>query len=189
MKNNTKFDELVATFEKLPGVGKKSALRYAYHISINDPFLGLNLANSIENAVRNLRRCEVCGAICEDEICEVCCDTSRDREKICIVESPKDILIFEENAIFDGLYFVLDSSGDEIIAKLQRMIESNDVKELIFAMTPGVNSDMLMLYVEDKISIPNLKFSKIAQGIPTGVSVDSIDFISLSKALKDRVGI
>ena len=184
MKNNTKFDELVATFEKLPGVGKKSALRYAYHISINEPFLGLNLANSIENAVRNLRRCEVCGAICE-----VCCDTSRDREKICIVESPKDILIFEENAIFDGLYFVLDSSGDEIIAKLQRMIELNDAKELIFAMTPGVNSDMLMLYVEDKISIPNLKFSKIAQGIPTGVSVDSIDFISLSKALKDRVGI
>ena len=84
--NISKFDELVEAFMKLPGVGKKSALRYAYHVSINDSFAGLNLAHCIEDAVKFLKRCSKCGALSEDEICEICADDQRNREILCIVE-------------------------------------------------------------------------------------------------------
>ena len=191
MKKNLaqKFDELVASFEKLPGVGKKSALKYAYFVGVENSFMGLNLAHGIEEAVKNLRRCEICGGICESEICEVCADFGRNRDKICIVETPKDIFIFENNNIFDGLYFVLDDVNDQILARLEKMIDENGSDELIFALTPSVNSDGIMLYIEDKLKHKSIKFSKIAQGIPTNVSLENVDMLSLIKAMNGRVGI
>ena len=191
MKKNLaqKFDELVASFEKLPGVGKKSALKYAYFVGVENSFAGLNLAHCIEEAVKNLRRCEICGGICESEICEVCADFGRNRDKICIVETPKDIFIFENNNIFDGLYFVLDDVNEQILARLEKMIDENGSDELIFALTPSVNSDGIMLYIEDKLKHKSIKFSKIAQGIPTNVSLENVDMLSLIKALNGRVGI
>lgn len=189
MKELDKFEELVDAFCKLPGIGKKSALRFAYYVSIENPFFGLNLAHSIEEAVRNLKKCTKCGAICENEICEICADFDRERDKICIVENAKDILIFENNNIFKGLYFVLDDINDEKLVKLENMIDENNASELIFAMTPSVNSDGIMLYIEDKFEFKNLNFSKIAQGIPTGVSVENVDMLSLMKALNGRVKI
>ncbi|MBR6952866.1 MAG: recombination protein RecR, partial [Campylobacter sp.] len=176
MKKNLaqKFDELVASFEKLPGVGKKSALKYAYFVGVENSFMGLNLAHCIEEAVKNLRRCEICGGICESEICEVCADFGRNRDKICIVETPKDIFIFENNNIFDGLYFVLDDVNEQILARLEKMIDENGSDELIFALTPSVNSDGIMLYIEDKLKHKSIKFSKIAQGIPTNVSLENV---------------
>ena len=185
-----KFDELVASFEKLPGVGKKSALKYAYYAGIENSFFGLNLAHCIEEAVKNLRRCVDCGGICESEICEICADFGRNRDKICVVESPKDIFIFENNNIFDGLYFVLDDvSEPEILTRLENMIDKNGANELIFALTPSINSDGIMLYIEDKFSHKNIKFSKIAQGIPTNVSIENVDMLSLMKAMNGRVEI
>ena len=192
MKKNLaqNFDELVACFEKLPGVGKKSALKYAYFAGIENPFFGLKLAHSIEEAVKNLRRCTACGGICESEICEICADLNRNKEKICVVESPKDIFIFENNNIFDGLYFVLDDVSDSgILGRLEKMIDENGCNELIFALTPSVNSDGIMLYVEDKFKDKNIKFSKIAQGIPTNVSIENVDMLSLIKAMNGRVEI
>ena len=189
MKKLDKFEELVEAFCKLPGIGKKSALRFAYYVGIENPFFGLNLSHSIQEAVSNLKKCLKCGGICENEICEICADFERERDKICIVENAKDILIFENNNIFKGLYFVLDDINDDILMKLENMIDENSVYELIFAMTPSVNSDGIMLYIEEKFSGKNLKFSKIAQGIPTGVSVENVDMLSLMKALNGRVKI
>ena len=172
------FDELVASFEKLPGVGKKSALKYAYFVGVENSFAGLNLAHCIEEAVKNLRRCVSCGGICESEICEVCADFGRNRDKICIVESPKDIFIF-----------VLDDVNEQILSRLEKMIDENGSDELIFALTPSVNSDGIMLYIEDKLKHKSVKFSKIAQGIPTNVSLENVDMLSLIKAMNGRVGI
>ena len=183
------FDELVASFEKLPGVGKKSALKYAYFVGVENSFAGLNLAHCIEEAVKNLSRCVDCGGICESEICEICADFGRNRDKICVVESPKDIFIFENNNIFDGLYFVLDDVNEQILSRLEKMIDENGSDELIFALTPSVNSDGIMLYIEDKLKHKSVKFSKIAQGIPTNVSLENVDMLSLIKAMNGRVGI
>lgn len=188
-KGIDKFEELVACFEKLPGVGKKSALRYAYFVSIENSFLGLNLAHNIEDAVHFLKRCASCGAICENEICDICADLERDRSKICIVENPKDILVLEKGKIFKGLYFTLDDISPEILDKLQNMIRQNNSKEIIFAITPGINSDGIMLYIEEKLKNFSLKFSKIAQGIPTGVALENVDMLSLIKAMDGRIDI
>lgn len=186
---SNKFEELVASFERLPGVGKKSALRFAYHVSIADPFFGLNLAHTVEEAVKGLKRCVRCGGICEDEICEICADLNRDNAKICVVESPKDIFAFERNQIYDGLYFVLDNLEAEKLENLRKMVDENDAREIIFAITPSLNSDAIMIFIEEKLQDTGVKFSKIAQGIPTGVSVDSVDMLSLMKAINGRVDI
>lgn len=182
----SKFDELVEAFGKLPGVGKKSALKYAYFVSIENSFTGLNLAHSIEDAVKGLRRCTKCGAISEDEVCDICCDDSRVKEMLCIVENPKDILILEKSGAYKGRYFVLDDLSIDIVEKLMKFSEESGTKEILFAMTPGINSDGIMLYVEDKFKDKDIHFSKIAQGIPTGVSIDNVDTLSLIKALNDR---
>lgn len=188
MKNNLeKFNELVEAFNKLPGVGKKSAMRYAYFVSLQDTFGGLKLAQSIEDAIRFIRRCDRCGGLSEDEICAICADESRDKNSIIIVESPKDILVFEQNGIYDGLYFVFENTNDETINRLLRMIKFYGASELIFAFTPGLNSDALIMFIEDKLSLPELKFSKIAQGVPTGVSLENVDMLSLLKALESRM--
>ena len=182
----SRFEELVASFARLPGVGKKSAQKYAYFVALGDPFFGQNLAHQIEEAVRFLHSCERCGFIAEGEICEICADELRNHDLLCVVESAKDIITIENSRSYDGLYFVLKST-DELF-NLQRAIEQNGSKELIFALTPGPASDAVMLLVENELSakLPELKFSKIAQGVPTGVSLENIDLLSLSKALKDR---
>ncbi|NLY03794.1 MAG: recombination protein RecR [Campylobacter sp.] len=182
----SKFDELVEAFEKLPGVGKKSALKYAYFASIENSFAGLNLAHSIEDAVKNLKRCNNCGAISEDEICEICVDSSRQKDTLCIIENPKDIFILEKSGAYKGLYFVLDEIDNSTVEKLIKFTDINDTKEILFALTPSINSDGIMLYIEDKFKNSKIIFSKIAQGIPTGVSLDNIDTLSLIKAISDK---
>lgn len=182
--NLERFDELVASFARLPGVGKKSAQKYAYFVALGDPFFGQNLAHQIEEAVRFLRHCSKCGFIAEDELCEICSDEMRNAELLCVVESPKDIITIESSHSYDGLYFVL-SNTDELY-KLRSVIKENGTKELIFALTPSLASDGIMLLVENELQDLELKFTKIAQGVPTGVSLENIDILSLSKALKDR---
>ena len=185
-KGLEKFNELVAAFERLPGVGKKSAQRYAYHVCLKDSFGGLKLAQSIEDAVRFTGKCQICGGLSEDEICDICSDETRDKELLAVVESPKDILVFEQSAIYRGRYFVLEEIKPEQTEKLREVIRQNGVTEIIFALTPGLSSDAVMVFIEDKLSDLGVKFSKIAQGVPTGVNLENIDLLSLMKALDSR---
>lgn len=179
-----RFDELVSSFARLPGVGKKSAQKYAYFVALGDPFFGQNLAHQIEEATRFLKHCSRCGFIAEHELCDICSDEMRNNELLCVVESPKDIITIENSHSFDGFYFVLSDTDD--LFKLKNAIKTNGTKELIFALTPSLASDAIMILVENELKDFELKFTKIAQGIPTGVSLENIDVLSLSKALKDR---
>lgn len=188
-KGLEKFNELVEAFEKLPGVGKKSALRYAYFVSIQNVSAGLSLAHRIEDATRKLTRCCICNGLSENEICDICADDERNSDLLCVVENPKDILVFEQNGIYNGFYFVLDEINEKNISNLKNCIEKNGTKELIFAFTPSINSDALIIFLEDKLLDFNLKFSKIAQGIPTGVSLENVDMLSLLKAMEGRTDI
>lgn len=184
-----KFFSLAQAFERLPGVGKKSALRYAYFVSIDDKGAGMALCHAIEDCVKNITRCPLCNGLSQNEICDICADESRNYELLCIVESPKDILVFEQNGVYDGFYFVFDNINDENILHLKNTIAKNGTKELIFAFTPSINSDALIVFLEDKLSELDVKFSKIAQGIPTGVGLENVDMLSLLKALEGRVKI
>ncbi len=181
-----KFNKLVEALELLPTIGKKSAIRLAYHMVMRDNFCALKLTQAIEDALSHIKECSVCGGMCEDEICHICSDERRDKALLCIVESAKDILLLEENALFDGYYFVLDRLDETIMQKLITNVNSG-VEEIVFALTPSIQNDALMLYIEDKLSEFNLSYTRIAQGVPTGVSLENIDTLSLSRALKDRV--
>ena len=181
-----KFNRLVDALGELPSIGKKSATRLAYHMVMNDTFVGLKISHAIEDALGSLKKCTRCGGMSEDELCFICSDESRDERVLCIVENAKDILLLEENGLFDGKYFVLDSLDELSLEQLESAVK-NGVSEVIFALTPSISNDAVILYIEDKLDEYGLNFSKIAQGVPTGVSLENIDILSLTRALEDRV--
>ncbi|TQR29541.1 recombination protein RecR [Campylobacter sp. MIT 99-7217] len=188
-KGLEKFNELVQSFTSLPTIGKKTAVRLAYFVCMSDHFLGMKLAHDIENAIRFIKPCVKCGNLSENELCDICADSQRNKELICVVESPKDILIIEESGSFDGGYFVFDDLNEEKIQKLKDLIKEFKCKELIFAFTHSINSDAIIFFIEDKLKDLDLNFSKIAQGIPSGVHLENVDFISLHRALNHRMKI
>ena len=155
---------------------------------LNDTYLAMKLSNAIESAVKSIKKCQICGALSENEICEICLDESRDESKICIVENAKDIFILEENRLFSGKYFVLENLEDESIDRLKTNVKDS-VKEIIFALTPSLSNDAVILFIEEKLKELNIKFTKIAQGVPTGVHIENVDMLSLSKAINSRVEI
>lgn len=183
-----KFDNLVEALGTLPSVGKKSALRFAYHLILNDSFNAMKISNAIESAIRSIRSCERCGGLSENEICDICLDERRDNAKLCIVENAKDILVLEENNLYDGVYFVLTNLEENSLERLKTII-AEGTKEVIFALTPSLANDAVILFVEDKLKEYNLEFTKIAQGVPTGVHLENVDMLSLSKALSSRTKI
>lgn len=185
--NLSKFENLVQTFESLPTIGKKTAERLAYHIAISDPFLGKKLSFAIENAIKHVRKCTNCGFICEDELCNICLDESRDNTILCIVQNSKDIFAIEESSSFNGKYFVIEELSNDSILLLKNIVTSQNVQEVIFAITPSLANEAFILYIEDKISNHNIKFTKIAQGVPTGVSLENVDLLSLAKSIEIRV--
>jgi len=181
-----KFNKLVDALGELPTIGKKSATRLAYYMIMNDTYTGMKISHAIEDAIGSLKKCTQCGGMSEDEICYICANESRDSSFLCIVENAKDILLLEENGLFNGKYFVLESLEELSISHLESIAEEG-VREVLFALTPSIANDAVMLYIEDKLSEYSINFSKIAQGVPTGVSLENIDLLSLTRALEDRV--
>lgn len=192
------FLELTLALEKLPTLGKKSAQKMAYSLCMENKFLGLSIAHAIENAALVAQKCQKCNALSESEVCEICLDSARENGELCIVASAKDVFIIEEMGEFGGRYFVLESleSKGSVDSKaslesidfklLNARIQAENVQEVIFALSPSLANEAIMLYIEDKITAP-INFSKIAQGVPTGIGLDAIDQLSLSRAISARV--
>ncbi len=182
-----KFYALVDALESLPTVGKKSAVRLAFHMVLKAPMDALKIAHAIEDAVSALGRCVRCGGLSEDELCHICSDEMRNSELLCVVERAQDIYVIEESGEYHGYYFVFDRLSEETVERLKASIEINETKEIIFAFTPSIQNDALMLYIEDQLKEYDLRFTKIAQGVPTGVQLENVDALSLAKAISDRV--
>jgi recombination protein RecR len=188
-KGLDKFYNLVESFENLPSIGKKSALRLAYHIVYENSYSGLKLAHSIEDAIATIKKCIICNSMSEHEVCDICLDTDRAKERLCIVQSAKDIFNIEDSKQYDGTYFVLEHLDEENLDKLKKIIEKNSTHNILFAITPSLANDAFILYIEDRLKSYDIKFTKIAQGVPTGVSLENVDILSLSKAIKCSVDI
>ena len=182
-----KFERLVEALERLPTIGKKSAQRLAYHMILDDPMDAMRLAHAIEEAVSHVHRCAQCGGLSEDELCGVCSDGARDERTLLLVQSARDIQVIEESGEYDGLYFVFDALDDGRLEKLKELVQEKGVEELIFAFTPSIQNDALILFIEDRLAEYTLLFTKIAQGVPTGVQLENVDTLSLAKAISDRV--
>jgi len=191
MKNRglKKFYNLVDALESLPSIGKKSAHRLAHHMIIHDQFIATKLAHTIEEALVSIKSCIRCGFMSENELCELCLDDSKNAKHLCIVENSKDIFLIEDSETFNGKYFVLDSLESQTITKLQSIIKTDNVQEIIFALTPSISNDAIILFIEDKLLDFSIKFTKIAQGVPTGVHLENIDMLSLTRAIESRVKI
>jgi len=188
-KGLEKFYDLVESFEMLPTIGKKTAIRLAYHVVTENTYIGMKLAHSIETAVRDIRQCSKCHSMSENEICDICLDEDRDDKTLCIVQSAKDIFIIEESKQFSGKYFVIESLEDDIIKGLVKLAEKSEINHILFAVTPSIANDAFILYIEDRLKNKNIAFTKIAQGVPTGVSLENVDILSLSKAITGQIKI
>ncbi len=185
-KSSTKFAELTELFASLPTIGRKSAFKIAYHLLFEDSFKAVKMAHLIEEAVREVRKCDVCGNITEDEICYICADDERDAKRLCVVASAKDIFSIELSGGYNGKYFVFEELKAATLEKLEECVKDG-VEEVIFAFTPSVESDGLIIYLEDRLSSYGVGFTKIAHGVPTGVSFENIDTVSLARAIESRV--
>lgn len=183
------FNALVEALEQIPTIGKKSALKMAYTLGVENKFLGIKIAHCIENAIHSVRKCSFCNALSENELCEICSDTSRDNSQLCFVLHSRDIFSIEETKEYNGIYYVLENLEELDFEKLKKAITQRGVKEIIFAFTPTLANEGIMLFIEDKLQNLSLHFSKIAQGVPTGIGLENIDQLSLSRAIISRTKI
>ncbi len=184
-----RFSALVESLEQIPTIGKKSARKIAFTLATENKYLALKIAQCIENSISAVRSCSICGAVSENEICEICLDDARDSSKLCVVLNAKDIFTIEDVGDFDGKYWVLEGELESInFAKIKNRVQQQQVSEIIFAFSPSLANEAVMLFIEDKLSeFSHITFSKIAQGVPTGIGLENIDQLSLSRAISARV--
>lgn len=186
---------LIEFYKKLPGVGEKSAERMALSTLLFDQETLDSFSASIKEVKEKTKRCKICNNFCEDELCEICNDDSRDKNTICVVEEPKNVILFEKVGSFDGQYHVLDGlispldgiTPDQIkIDMLLKRIKEEDIKEIIFAVKPSIEGDTTILYITKLLEGTDVVISKIAYGVPMGAEMDYIDSLTLELALEDR---
>lgn len=186
---------LIEFYKKLPGVGEKSAERMALAtLSLEQETLD-SFSTSIKEVKTKTKRCTKCNNFCEGELCEICKDDSRDQGTICVVEEPKNVILFEKVGSYDGLYHVLDGlispldgiTPEQIkINLLLDRVKNENIKEVIFAVKPSIEGETTILYITKLLEKSNVLISKIAHGVPMGADIDYIDSLTLELALEDR---
>lgn len=190
--------DLISCFKKLPGVGEKTAERYALSILNCDNEFTELFSESLKKIKTNIKRCEICNNYAEEEICAICKDKTRNSNIICVVEEPKNIILFEKIGTYSGSYHVLDglispldgiNPEDIKIDSLLKRIENNDVKEIIIAVKPSIEGETTALYISKILEGKNIKISKIAHGVPLGAEMEYIDALTLELALENRTQI
>lgn len=189
-----KLELLIEQFKILPGVGSKTAERYALLMLSKSKEELQQFAEAIEE-ISELKHCQICGNIAEDDECIICQNQTRDKQQICVVESSKDIIAMEKTTVFNGVYHVLGGliapnkgifPEDINLASLLERIAKDEVKEVILATNLTMNGETTALYIDKLLQDKDVLVTRIAQGIPMGGHVDYADELTLSKALQGR---
>jgi recombination protein RecR len=187
--------ELINEFAKMPGVGKKSAERLAYYVLRLNRNEAMALADSIRNVKDNVRYCRNCFNLAEQEECEICRDPGRNREVICVVEQPRDLMALEQAGTYRGLYHVLlgriaplEGTGPEqlTIDALLNRVRKGEVREIVMATNPTVEGDGTALYISNLLSDSPAKVTRLARGITTGSMLEFANKEVLADALAGR---
>lgn len=187
------FLDLVECFKRLPGIGGKSAERLAYHILSMDKEYVLEFSKVLLNFQDNIHYCKKCGHICEDDLCEICKDDSRDQSVICVVETPKDVFAMEKVREYNGVYHVLHGTismidgttiDDLNITSLFDRLEG--VKEVILATNPTREGETTALFLAKLLAKRGVETTRIANGLPIGSNIDYADELTLLKSLEGR---
>lgn len=189
---------LIECFKKLPGVGEKTAERLALStLTLDEDIIEL-FSTSLNNTKTNIKRCKICNNLSEEDKCEICNNDARNKKTICIVEEPKNIILFEKMGSYKGLYHVLDgliSPLDGInpeninIQSLVDRVNKEDIEEIILALKPSIEGETTSLYISKILEKNSVKITKLAQGIPLGVDMEYLDSLTLEMALEDRTSV
>lgn len=188
-------DNLAKSFEKLPGVGKKTAQRYAYYVVENwDEQDVLNFSKVIVETKSKIKKCKKCGMLTDLNECEICQDSTRNHQQIMVVRNTKDVLAIEKTGQYNGLYHVLDGlispldgiSPDDL--NIDSLTEkAKDVSEIILATPFTPNGETTALYLEKILNYDNLEISRISYGLPAGGDIEYVDELTLKRALDLRI--
>ncbi len=189
-------DNAVSELGKLPGIGRKTALRLALHLLRQDEAEAVALGESIINMRKNIRYCHVCHNISETDTCDICADRTRDTSVICVVENIKDLLTVESTNEHKGLYHVLGgvispldgvSPSDLEIQSLIDRVSAGGIKEVILALSPTMEGDTTNFYISRKLAPYNVEISILARGVSIGNDLEYTDEVTLARSIVNRV--
>lgn len=188
-------DRLVEQFERLPGIGHKTAGRLAYHILSRSEAEAKAFADAILQAKEKIHYCKCCQNLTDLELCPVCTDEGRDKSVICVVEDPRDVMAFERTREYNGLYHVLhgvispmDGIGPDSIRikELMARLSDDKIEEIVMATNPTVEGEATASYISRLIRPMGIKVTRLAYGIPVGGDLEYADEVTLSRAFEGR---
>jgi recombination protein RecR len=190
-------EEAVAQIAKLPGIGKKTALRLALHLIKEKEQNTLALTEALRNLRLNIKFCDTCHNISDSERCFICTSHKRDKSIVCVVEDAKDVLAIENTSQYNGLYHVLggvispingigpaELKIDSLVSRLEK--NQHEIRELILALSPTMEGDTTAFYINRRIKDVQIKVSVIARGVPVGGDLEYADEITLGRSIIGR---
>ena len=188
-------DRLVEQFERLPGIGKKTARRLAYYVITRPDDMAGKFSDALLSAKSRIKYCSVCQNLTDGEVCSLCSAVDRDRSVICVVEDAQDVMAFERTREFHGVYHVLhgaisplDGIGPDQLKLRELMARLSDgvVQEIIVATNPTVECEATASYISRLVKSMGIKVTRLAYGIPVGGDLEYADEVTLSRALEGR---
>jgi len=188
-------DHLIEALTRLPGIGRKTASRLAFHILRSSPSEAQQLARAILDVKEKIRLCSICFNLTDEDPCRICQDERRAREVLCVVEGPNDLMAIENTGDFNGRYHVLHGTisplegvgpDDLKIRELLERLQKEEISEVILATNPTVEGGATALYLSNLVKPLSIKVTRIAYGIPMGSEIEYSDGMTLSKALEGR---
>lgn len=194
--NSQLLEKAVAELAKLPGIGRKTALRLALHLLRKEPHEAQDLGEAIIEMRQNISYCKTCHNISEEETCPICSDSRRERQIVCVVENVKDVITIEATNQHHGLYHVLgglisplDGIGpsDIEIESLVKRVKEEDIKEVILALSPTMEGDTTNFYIFRKLSELPVKVTMLARGLSVGNELEYTDELTLGKSIQNRI--
>lgn len=188
---------LIDALRCLPGVGPKSAQRMAFHL-LNQRQSGRRLADCLDEAMQCIRHCLRCNNYTVKELCDICANTQRDSTTLCVVENPSDVMAIEHSGAYQGCYYVLmgkispiDGIGPEHIGlpRLQKLVLDNGIKEVILALSPTLEGQTTVHFIQTALTDGILHISQLAHGIPSGGELEFLDGNTIVSALRNRANL
>ena len=188
-------ENLVDKFASLPGIGRKSAQRLAFHVLSLPDDEAQSFADAIVSAKKSVHCCKVCQNLTEGEICQICASDTRDKSTVCVVSEPRDVLSIERGREYNGTYHVLHGvlspmshvGPDEIrIKELLVRVAENDIQEVIMATNPDTEGEATAMYLSRLLKPFNVKVTRLAYGIPVGSNLEFTDDATLNRAIEGR---
>lgn len=188
-------EKVIDAFGRLPGVGRKSATRLAFHILNSSLEEVENFSQALLDAKKLIKKCSVCGDLSEKEMCPLCSDEFRDRSILCVVEDSRDVISFEKTGKYRGKYHVLGGklaplkgiTPDKLnLEALLRRVAGEEIQEIIIALNPDLEGETTTLYLTKLLKPFHVKITRIASGIPMGGNIEYADSATISRALEGR---